>query len=154
MLASLSFTLCNVFIGEISDLGFKSVIYFCSGSLAFSVAYFIYQREWSKKNGIDAINGSGSKVLLRTWDNRFDWYSVFLVLVGGFNLTCLYLSMVLTFKLARMADLNIGIAQSIWAVIPFFISIMERFVYGTPFDFKQIYGMLTLVLCALFLSLS
>lgn len=53
-----------------------------------------------------------------------------------------------------MAGLNIGIAQSIWAINPFFISILEKVVYGTPFNFKQGYGMLALMLCAIFVSLS
>ena len=50
MIATLSFSTCNIFIGEISDLGMQSVNYFCTGSLFFSIGYFIYQREWAKLN--------------------------------------------------------------------------------------------------------
>jgi len=61
---------------------------------------------------------------------------------------------VFTFKVAIEAGLNIGIAQSIWAISPFFISILERVFYHTPFHFKQIYGMSAIVVGAIFISLS
>ena len=52
MAAMLSFSVCNMFIGNISQMGLKSVEYFCSGSLLLSLVYFIARREWSLKNGI------------------------------------------------------------------------------------------------------
>ena len=53
-----------------------------------------------------------------------------------------------------MADLNIGIAQAIWATNPFFVSILEKICYGQTFNANQIWGMLALVLCAMIVSLS
>lgn len=103
---------------------------------------------------LDQNGERGNKVLLMTWDNSFDWYALLIIFCGAFGQTCIYLSIVLTFKLAHMAGLNIGIAQSIWAINPFFISILEKVVYGTPFNFKQGYGMLALMLCAICVSLS
>lgn len=64
------------------------------------------------------------------------------------------MAIVLTFKVARSAGLNIGIAQAIWAINPFLISILERVVYKRAFNFQQIYGMMALILCAIFVSLS
>ena len=62
-------------------------------------------------------------------DNKFDWYSLMIVVVGAVNQTAIYLAIVLCFKLAHQAGLNIGIAQSIWSINPFFISILEKVVY-------------------------
>ena len=42
ILACLSFSSCNVFIGELSQMGLSSTHYFCTGSLVFSIAYFAY----------------------------------------------------------------------------------------------------------------
>ena len=52
-----------------------------------------------------------------------------IVVVGAVNQTAIYLAIVLCFKLAHQAGLNIGIAQSIWSINPFFISILEKIVY-------------------------
>ena len=93
-------------------------------------------------------------MLLRTWDNQFDWWSLFIVFMGAAFQTGIYLSIVLTFKVAHQAGLNIGIAQAIWSINPFMISLLERVVYGVAFNFKQFYGMFCLVLCALLVSLS
>jgi hypothetical protein len=39
--ALVSFAVCNLFIGEISDMGISAIEYFCSGSLVFSICYFV-----------------------------------------------------------------------------------------------------------------
>lgn len=53
MLAMLSFAACNVFIGEISYMGPKSINYFGSGSLVFAIVYFLFKAEWSRANPIN-----------------------------------------------------------------------------------------------------
>ena len=60
----------------------------------------------------------------------------------------------MSFKIAKMANLNIGISQAIWALNPFLVSIIERVIYGVPFDPKKLFGMTALILCAIFVSLS
>ena len=108
------FAICNCFIGELSDMGVEALEYFCSGSLLVSIVYFVSRREWSKLNveqrGLLDQAGRDKKVLLRTWDNRFDWWSLFICFMGACFQTGIFLSIVLTFKVARMAGLNIGIA--------------------------------------------
>ena len=47
LLAVVSFSVCNIFIGRLSDLGIKSVNYFNSGSLLFSILYFLVTKEYS-----------------------------------------------------------------------------------------------------------
>lgn len=103
---------------------------------------------------LDAQNKGKHKVLLRTWDDSFDWNSFFTVVIGGCFQTCIYLAICLAFNVAKKADLNIGISQAIWAINPFFISILERLVYNVAFNYKHVYGMSALVLCAICVSLS
>ena len=64
------------------------------------------------------------------------------------------MAIVLTYFMAHKATLNIGIAQAVWSINPFFISIFERVFYKTPFNFGQVWGMLAMVLCAICISLS
>ena len=108
----------------------NSINYYCTGALAFSVGYFIYHKEWAKMNSIDAEFNAPTKVLTRTWDNRFDWRAVLFCIVIALFQFLIYSSIVLCFKIANMAGLNIGIAQSIWALNPFMVAVMERIVWG------------------------
>ena len=74
----------NILIGTISDLGMRSTHYFCSGALMFSIFYFVSQRECGRKNNPDdESNLSVSKVLMRTWDNKFDWHSMLVIIFGS-----------------------------------------------------------------------
>lgn len=84
MLASVCFTTANLLIGSLSELGMRACFYFCSGSLVFSAGYFIYQKEWSKLNIPEQqAMAEQRKVLLRTWDNKFDWFALLIVLGGS-----------------------------------------------------------------------
>ena len=77
IVAALMFSIYNVFMGELADLGLKSLYYLGSGSLIPSLAYFIYSKEWSKRNTrgmLDSHDKKKRKVLLCTWgNNKFDW---------------------------------------------------------------------------------
>jgi len=94
------------------------------------------------------------KVMLRTWDNHFDWWSLFIIFIGAVFQFCIYTSIVMTFKVAIQAELNIGIAQCIWAITPFFISVIDRVFYHRAIDSKAIWGMSLIVFGAIFISLS
>ena len=93
-------------------------------------------------------------MLRKREDNSFDWWSLFIIFVGGAFQIAIFLSIVLTYKVAHSAGLNIGIAQTIWSVNPFMTSILERFVYKTTFKFNQLYGMAAMIVCAVLVSLS
>lgn len=116
-------------------MGVQSLYYFNSGSLLFGLVYFTVRCEWRKRNleqrGLLDQAGREKKVLLRTWDNSFDWRSLMICIVGAVFQTAIYLSIVLCYRKARQAGLNIGIAQAIWAINPALISVLERIVYGT-----------------------
>lgn len=102
--AMISFSVCNIFIGQIAQMGIKGVFYFNSGSLLLSILYFLYQREWRKLNhgpkpGL--LDRDRKKVLLRTWEtNKFDWISLLHVFIGAAFQTAIFASIAYTFKMA------------------------------------------------------
>ena len=61
---------------------------------------------------LDQADGQGHtrKVLLRTWENKFDWWSLFVVFGGAGYQTAIYMCIALTYYMAHKATLNIGIA--------------------------------------------
>ena len=122
-------------------MGPKAQIYYCSGALIASIIYFLFRREWGRKNversGIlDQGSRGKRKVLFRTWDNKCDWMAVFMLLVGAAIQTSIFLSIVLCYATAINSGLNIGIAQAIWAINPFLTGIIERIIYGTKLNLK------------------
>ena len=66
----------------------------------------------------------------------------------------IFASVVLCFKVAKLAGLNIGIAQSVWALNPFMVAVMERVVWGVGLKRYQIIGMISIVVCTILVSLS
>ena len=105
-------------------------------------------------NPLDGKSGNGTKVLLRTWENKFDWFTFFFCIFSAVMQMCTYFAIVLCFRFAHMSGLNIGIAQSIWALNPFMVAVVERIVWGVGLRFFQVLGMIFLVLCTMLVSLS
>ena len=118
-------------IGEFSQLAYQGLYYIGTGPLLPNIAYFIYQQEWARRNSFsDKDNSSVKKVLTRTWDNKLDWWTLAVLVVSAGFQVLFYLSVILAFKAARQAGLNIGIATAIWSFVPFFVAFMERVLYG------------------------
>lgn len=93
-------------------------------------------------------------MLTRTWDNKLDWWA-FSVCLGLAVLQILMVgSVILAFKHARSAGLNIGIITAIWSFIPFGVAALERIIYGISIKLFQIVGMLAIVVMAILVSLS
>ena len=92
-------------VSKLATLGIKSFYNWGSGSLIISVGYFIQKREWSKRNGpiglLDQRDPQLRKVLLRTWENDFDWTSVTLcILFAGYELAIVCI-MILTMQFSH-----------------------------------------------------
>ena len=77
-----------------------------------------------------------------------------MVFLGTFFTAAIIITITMSFKVAKMAGLNIGISQSIWALQPFLIALIDKYIYGNPFDRRKLLGMAALVVCAMFVSLS
>ena len=141
--------------GEISGLGFAGLIYFGSGPVIFGVFYFTCRRDALGHNKEEDKNRAGvRKVLLKTWDNRFDWWTFLVICIGGVGVCAIMIGVVLSLKVSRMAGLNIGIASAIWSFIPFFVAFLERLLYGVKIRLYQTVGMLFLVAMAILIALS
>ena len=63
------FTIRSILVGELTALEYEGLYYMSTGPPLWSGGYFIYKREWSKRNNPGDKNRSVRKVLLRTWDN-------------------------------------------------------------------------------------
>ena len=149
----ISFSTANLLIGVLTNLdGLEGSNYFCSGSLVFTILYFIYNNECSKRNSV--ANLRKRKVLLRTWDNQFDWKVLCFCIISAGGQICTYLSIILCYKYSHKAGLNIGIAQAIWALNPFMVALQEKVVYGVQIKSYQVAGMLLIVACSVLVSLS
>ena len=155
MFSLISFTTTNLLIGALSPLGMQGVNYFCFGNLLASVIYFACNRECSKRNLPSAKDQDGKcKVLMRTWDNRVDWYTIAFCILSAVWQFFIYASAMLCFKVAKSAGLNIGIAQCIWALNPFLVAVIERVFWGVGLAKTQVFGMCSLVACTICVSLS
>ena len=99
--------------------------------MIFGVIYFTCRRDALGNNNSEDRDKSGvRKVLLKTWDNRFDWWTFGVICVGGVGVCAIMIGVILSLKFSRMAGLNIGIASAIWSFIPFFVAFLERILYG------------------------
>ena len=57
-------------------------------------------------------------------------------------------------RASRLSGLNLGITTAIWSIVPFFVAIIERIVYGTAIKPSHIIGMVFLVCMSIFVGLS
>ena len=94
------------------------------------------------------------KVLLKTWTNDFDYWTLFICTMTAVGQTAIFFSIMVCFSKSHQAGLNIGIAQAVWAISPFFVALMERFGYGVGLKVSQMLGVLAMIACAVCISLS
>jgi drug/metabolite transporter (DMT)-like permease len=117
-------------LAKISYLGIQSAYYFNSGGLVFCIAYFVYKREWARKNvGPKPLPGQEMdrfKVLFRKWEsNEIDWPAILVVFVNALTEAIIAFGVIYNFKLSVDSGLNVGISTAIWSVTPFFMAIIE-----------------------------
>ena len=118
-------------IGEISALGYEGLYYLAVGPIPFGFIYFIYRKEWARRNiPSHKDNEKKNKVISRTWDNSLDWWTGFIVFIGAFLQGAIYVGVIESFKMSRLAGLNIGIASAIWSFLPFFVAFLEKILFG------------------------
>ena len=93
-------------------------------------------------------------MLLRTWENSFDWKAFGVLVFFACYEIVIVASIMVTFKVAQMAGMNIGISVALWSIGPFFIAITDWVIYGQGLRCFQIVGMLALMAMAIMVSLS
>jgi len=61
---------------------------------------------------------------------------------------------ILTFHYAIRADINVGVISTVWAINPLFLAVLDFLIYKQQLTKKHLLGMISLVLCAVCISLS
>ena len=89
-----------------------------------------------------------------TWDNNFDWWSLFICFLLAVIEVIIAVVIVWNFRVAHNAGLNIGICVGIFSIFPFLVAVFERICFGTKLTCSQFVGMLGLVGMAVLISLS
>lgn len=79
---------------------------------------------------------------------------VVILLATAVNEFIIFISIGFNFKLARQAGLNIGVAEAIWAINPFFQSVVDLFLYKNQIMTYHWVGMSIFVIAAVVVSLS
>ena len=64
-----------------------------------------------------------------TWENKFDWLTFLSIVVAAAATIVIFISIILAFKFARLAGVNIGIITAIWGFVPFLVAFLERVLY-------------------------
>jgi len=119
--AACCFTATNLTIGYLSPLGFSAVFYYNSGALLFCITYFVVQSRQTQK---------ADRVLI--WkDGKLDFELITCFLGGAVFGSSIFFAINTTFYFCGRADLNIGIAETIWGFTPFLTAILEYFIYKT-----------------------
>ena len=155
IIAAFLYALRIITVGEMTALGFNGLYYYSVGQAFFSTAYFIYRKEWTRRNNpLDINDPEKRKVLTRTWGNKFDFGILAYGCFSAFIQMVFYYSVVLAARASRLSGLNLGITTAIWSFVPFFVAIIERIVYGVGVKPSQILGMVLLVLMSILISLS
>ena len=78
------FALRVLVVGEMTSLGFDGLYFFSTGSAIFCLVYFIYRKEWARRNDpLDEQTDKKIKVLTRTWNNKIDYHAVLICFMAG-----------------------------------------------------------------------
>ena len=142
-------------IVEFSHLSFEGLLYMGAGPIPLTVVYFIVRKEWQKKNlPSNQNNENFTKVLMLTWDNRFDWKTFWVIIAGAVIQILIYVSVILGLKASRLSGLNIGIIEAFWSISPFFVAFTEWILNRVGLKLYQFLGMLGLVVMAILISLA
>jgi hypothetical protein len=121
-------------VGGLTSVGMGSVFYFNTGSLIYSVGYFI-KRKFTPGSPINY----GPPV----------W-----VCFNAFMQLLIIWCVTLTFSTSQMAGLNPGIACTIWNLTPFISGLGDRVIYKQGIKTSAIIGMVLLLICGVLVSLS
>ena len=116
LIAACLFALRIILVGNMTSLGFDGLYFFSTGSVILSSTYFIYQKEWAKLNNpLDINDIEKKKVMLRTWDNKFDCWALCVCMLTAVHQVLFYCSVVLAARASRLSGLNLGITTAIWS---------------------------------------
>ena len=149
--AMLAFTGGNLVIQSTSHLRFAAMEYVSTGSVIVCLVYF-----WVK--GQRKI--PGRRVLFKESKNagvakrQLDWRLIMCYVYGAVFEGAIFYAITATFLTCQYAQLNAGIAQTIWGFTPFLSSILDYCMYGTKLLNYQIGGLACMITAGALISLS
>jgi drug/metabolite transporter (DMT)-like permease len=146
--ASVTFTTCNLLIGEISLLGMASCYYFNTGYLVISILYFLRRELCPKKGAIQ------KDFLTNTEDGSFRWNVVFWLSYSAILQTAIFLCIGLTFSTSKKSGLNPGIATAIWSLTPVFSAFADKVIYKVELQTYHMVGIFFMVSCGVAVGIS
>ena len=85
---------------------------------------------------------------------NLDFNLIFVFFGGALFSTSIFFAINTTFYLCEKANLNIGIAQVIWGLTPFFSSILDFCVFKTELKDKHLAGILCMLGAIAWIALS
>lgn len=153
MTACLTFASCDLSIGSLCKLGPISIFYFALGAFIVSTVYwlttfvFAPEKRYLKKDGT-------RRILVHDENGKFDWKLVACFIGGGLITGLRYLAVCITFMVSLKANLNIGIATSIWAVSPFFSAMIDFLLFKKSLLTSHLIGIFFMLSCALMSAFS
>ena len=155
LLASLNFAVANICIADLAGLGVGSICYFSSGALVWCIVHFLRTSDCSKKEGglLDEPI-ENQRVLLSDKEGKLDWKLVSCFVAGALLSIGMYISVTYTFKFSIQANLNIGIAESIWSMTPFLSALLDWAIFRKRLQKYHVVGICFMISCAALVSIS
>jgi drug/metabolite transporter (DMT)-like permease len=141
-----AFTGGNLVIQTTSHLRFAAMEYVSTGSVIVCVLYF-----WIKNKA----KIPGRRVIYKeTKPRQLDWRLIMCYVYGAIFEGAIFYAITATFLTCQYAQLNAGIAQTIWGFTPFLSSILDYCMYGTKLLNYQIGGLACMITAGALISLS
>ena len=111
-------------LAEFGKQSFKEqLLYYNSGGFLITVIYFNFAPERKQKAIIEAIREGRvppRKLFTDPETNKIDWKMVLYIFLAAANQLLILSLICFNYRLCYHAGLNIGIAQAIWGINPFF----------------------------------
>jgi hypothetical protein len=79
---------------------------------------------------------------------------VIAIVTNCFIIVGIFYSVLVSLGLAIKAGINLGLVVSIWAIGPFLAALLDLFCYRVPMQTFHILGMISMLTCAILISLS
>lgn len=152
MITCLAFAVCDISIGQLTEVGLISIFYFALGSFIISTSYWLVTFVFAKNRHLRA-DGS-RRILIHDENGVFDPKRLMCFLLGGIVTGMRYVAVCLTFMLSVKANLNIGIAMTIWATAPFFSALLDFLIFKKRLAKSHLIGISFMLVCALLNAIS
>jgi hypothetical protein len=103
---------------------------------------------------LDKRTEAPRKLLTDPETHKFDFGMVAIIFLTAINLMAILFGIGFNLKMAQQAGLNMGIAQAIWAINPFFQSLLDLLLWKSVIRTHHWLGMIAFVFAGVIISLS